>query len=186
MRQNYLQFWATLLAVFSVFSALWVAIPRTSKPRLATRHKSPGFFPDVSAVSDREGFFEACGKIQKDDRRFEVCREKLHILSTSFLWVDSRYLLKQGESLSSKHLDTFYGLSGPGEESARLTIGSALITRCKKGASTNAATFEQLIDQNCLRHLPTLAELGLEEDPEWAGIQVVNTTYDGKLKPLHR
>ena len=177
MRQH-LNAGVTAGLVFLLFLVLMRSVPRFMKPL----DRLPA--PDVSKISTRDEFFAFCGKEESDPGRFAACREKLPVLSTSFLWVDSRYLVTDGRDITPEDLDVFYGLSGKGAESARLTISSALLVRCRRGASTEPATFQHLIDRNCLRRLPTLAELGLEKDPEWAGVQMVDSSYDGRMKRI--
>ena len=168
-----------------VFSTLWVAVSHLAKPDRRLRNSSSSSLSDIAKISTREEFFSLCGKIEDNPQNFMACREKLPILATSFIWVDRKFLVRAGRNISPEDLDVLYGISGKGAESARLTITSALLARCRRGAPTKAGSFQELIDQDCIKRLPTLAELGMEIDPEWAGTQMVNSTYDGRMKLIY-
>jgi hypothetical protein len=167
-------FGAPLRLVFLVFLLIFLG-------RGMPRHSPEGPFSPLEPQKPQtvEEYEDQCRKAVDEEQR-ERCREALPVFRHSLMWIDSRLLLRDGEELSSKHLDVLYGFSAPGADAARIAVTSHLASWCRREGLPTPTTFNDLKRQGCTDRLPTLAEMGLELNPKWAGVRSIKSSYDGR------
>jgi hypothetical protein len=161
------------LALLALLAILFNGVPR---------HRT--FIPLEPWLPETIEEYEAQCRKEVDDAQRERCREALPAFRHSLMWIDSRLLLREGEELSSRHLDVLHGFPAAGSEAARLAVSSHLASWCRREGMPVPATFNELKRQGCTDRLPTLAEMGLELDPKWAGVRSVKSNYDGKTRKV--
>jgi hypothetical protein len=139
-------------------------------------------FLEPVPLPDTVADYEAQCRTPVNDIQLERCRRALPVFRHSFMWVDSRLLLRDGEELSSKHLDVLHGFPEASAEPARVAVSSHLASWCRQEGLRVPTTFNELKARGCTERLPTLAEMGLELDPRWAGVYSVDSSYSGRPK----
>ena len=128
----------------------------------------------IEEISSPEEFESRCANMAGNRPIFDACRKRLLVYELSYQWIDTRLLLKPGESLGLEHVGILYGLSHTEAESTRHALGAILAAECRRGRAVRSAEF---FESACQRALPTLTQVGIELDREWMGIRSVESDY---------
>jgi hypothetical protein len=147
--------------------------PESAAPQLPTKELE---LKKIAGISDPESLEELCADLGTSTEKFDACREKLPVLSRTYIWIDTDSLVKPGETLGTEHLGLLYGVSRPKDEASRLALAAILAAECQQHRPpAGAASFDELFEERCRESLPSLSHLGLEIDPAWLAPEEAKT-----------
>jgi hypothetical protein len=182
-RRNLLELDSTreFLWVLVVSGALLLAlpIPVSSYPE-PPASGSEVSLQEIERIATERQFHERCGDMVGNSRKFEACRKKLTVFRNSNVWIDSGFLVSEGEKISPEHLDLLHGFSADSAEASRLAVTGLIAGWCRHSGRATTQTFKDLARAGCFSSLPTLAEMGFKLERLDDAVQVVNDKYDSK------